>query len=175
MADIQTVPTLHEFHLAVHNGGNRWYAVALRITRTPVLAEEAVQDGLLSAWSKRQQFRDNAKLDTWIHRIIVNAALQLLRRQRPQSFDELEENTLSDPETQQHEQLQRELDDELQRALLKLTEVERVCFVLRHLEQWRLQEIADEMDCNLSRIKQALFRAVKKLRQHLAHWQEDLQ
>ena len=49
-------------------------------------------------------------------------------------------------------------------ALKELTEKERVCFVLKHLEQWRLKEIAEELDTNISSTKQALFRAIKKLR-----------
>ena len=45
-----------------------------------------------------------------------------------------------------------------------LSEIERVCFVLKHLEQWRLKEIADELDVKIDTVKQALFRGVKKLR-----------
>ena len=46
----------------------------------------------------------------------------------------------------------------------ELSEVERVCFVLKHLEQWRLKEIADELGSNVGNVKQAVFRAVHKLR-----------
>ena len=45
-----------------------------------------------------------------------------------------------------------------------LSEIERVCFVLKHLEQWRLQEIADELNVKVDAVKQALFRACRKLR-----------
>ena len=59
---------------------------------------------------------------------------------------------------------EHELENSLARALAELTEVERVCFVLKHLEQWRAKEITAELSLNEGQVKQAVFRAVKKLR-----------
>ena len=61
-----------------------------------------------------------------------------------------------------------ELNTDLMDAMKELTEKERVCFVLKHLEQWRLKEIAEELDTNISSTKQDLFRAIKKLRVSMA-------
>ncbi len=47
------------------------------------LAEDAVQDAPLAAWHRRNQFRQDASPATRIHRIAINSALQLIRRQRP--------------------------------------------------------------------------------------------
>ena len=77
------LPTQAEFHAAISSRSDRWYSACLRITRSPELAEDAVQEALLSAWAKRHQFNHTARLETWIHRIAVNAALQLLRKNRP--------------------------------------------------------------------------------------------
>ena len=49
-----------------------------------------------------------------------------------------------------------------------LSEIERVCFVLKHLEQWRLKEISQGIDASIGTIKQALFRALKRLRVSMA-------
>ena len=73
-------PTEADFHQAISMRSGRWYSACLKITRDPNLAADAVQDGLLSAWHKRHQFGHGARLDTWIHRIAVNAALQLVRK-----------------------------------------------------------------------------------------------
>lgn len=83
------LPTQAEFHEAISNRGDRWYAACLKITRNPELAEDAVQEALLAAWDKRRQFQGDARLETWIHRIAVNAALQLMRRNRPGIFEPL--------------------------------------------------------------------------------------
>lgn len=66
-------PTQAEFHEAITNRADRWFAACLKITRNRAMAEDAVQEALLSAWAKRSQFQHDARLDTWIHRIAVNA------------------------------------------------------------------------------------------------------
>jgi RNA polymerase sigma-70 factor (ECF subfamily) len=157
-------PTRADFHEAISTRSDRWFAACLKITRNRDLAEDAVQDALLSAWNKREQFDGQARLDTWIHRIAVNAALQLLRKNRPGIFEPLEEEPADMATSPEGAALNRELDRELSVALTQLSETERVCFVLKHLEQWRLREISDELDIGISTVKQALFRGVRKLR-----------
>jgi RNA polymerase sigma-70 factor (ECF subfamily) len=161
------LPTPAEFHQAISNRSNRWYSACLRITHSPELAEDAVQEALLSAWAKRHQFNNTARLETWIHRIAINSALQLLRKNRHGIFEPLETDVSDDagsPELAQHN---RDIDNEVSKALHTLSEIERVCFVLKHLEQWRLKEIAEEFDINVGAVKQAVFRAVRKLRVRL--------
>jgi RNA polymerase sigma-70 factor, ECF subfamily len=164
VAEIPALPTQAEFHEAIANRGDYWYAACLRITRNADLAADAVQDALLSAWHKRHQFERTARLETWIHRIAVNAALQLLRRNTKNGHEVLDDDVPDTGRTADGVRADQELDRELADALQQLTEIERVCFLLRHMEQWRLREIAGELDTGIGTIKQALFRAVKKLR-----------
>ncbi len=162
--DIGSPPTRADFHAAITARSDRWFSACLKITRDADMAADAVQDALLNAWNKRHQFRSSARLDTWIHRIAVNSALNLLRRSRPALFDPLENEIDGAIETPDRAWEEHELESELARALGALTEIERVCFVLKHLEQWRIREIADELGLNDGRVKQAVFRAVSKLR-----------
>jgi len=148
-------PSQADFHRAITQRSDRWYSACLKITRNPDLAADAVQDALLNAWRKRGQFRSTSRLDTWIHRIAINAALNLLRKSRPGVFEALD----------------HELESDLAASLARLTEVERVCFVLKHLEQWRVREISEEIGTNEGRVKQAVFRAVHKLRVDMQHLQ----
>ncbi|MEL7313203.1 MAG: sigma-70 family RNA polymerase sigma factor [Pseudomonadota bacterium] len=152
------------FHVAIEARSPQWLAACQRITRSASLAEDALQDGLAQAWAKREQFGAHASLATWIHRIVVNAALQLMRSRRRYVWDEsgLE---LQDPEPQPDVQTESDhFVSQLTTLLSRLTQVEHTAFVLRHFEQWRLKEIAAAMDTNEGRVKQALFRAVRKLR-----------
>ena len=157
-------PSRAEFHRAIAHRGDYWYAACLRITRNAELAADAVQDALLSAWHKRHQYERSAKLETWIHRIAINAALQLLRRDRGSTHDELNEEIPDDAPAVDCARANQELNQDLASAMQKLSEMERTCFVLKHMEQWRLKEIAADMDTSVDTVKQALFRAVKKLR-----------
>lgn len=157
-------PTEAQFHDAISSRSNRWFAACLRITRNRGLAEDAVQEALLSAWHKRAQFQGSASLESWIHRIAVNAALALLRKERPDRFRPLVEEMLDETGSPEQHAHDGDVDAALTAALRYLSDLERVCFVLKHLEQWRLEEIADELDTDIGGVKQALFRAVKKLR-----------
>jgi len=161
-------PTQAEFQEVIASRADRWYSVCLKITRNRDLAEDAVQDALLSAWNKRHQYDRSARLDTWIHRIAVNAALQILRKSRPGVWEPLETDVPDDVASLDDARADQELDKELALALQHLTEIERICFVLKHLEQWRLKEIAEELNVGIGTTKQAIFRAVKKLRISMA-------
>jgi len=163
-----SLPTQAEFHQAISNRSDRWFAACLKITRSRELAEDAVQEALLAAWHKRHQFQGGSSLETWIHRIAVNAALQLIRKQRPAAFEPLHADIADDGDSPERDRANHDLGNNLEAAFRDLTEIERVCFVLRHLEQWKLKEIADEMGTNEGRVKQALFRGVKKLRVKMA-------
>ena len=77
---------------------------------------------------------------------------------------EIADHSPSPPEIEADAQLESTLSG----ALRQLTEVERVCFVLKHLEQWRIREIAEELDASDGTVKQALFRGVRKLRTSMA-------
>lgn len=165
--DNNGAPTRAEFHAAISARADRWFAACLNITRSRELAEDAVQDALLNAWNKRDQFQHGARLDTWIHRIAVNSALMLLRKNRPGIFDSLDFDIRDDTQSPEDERYSDELGQGLGAALETLSAVERTCFVLKHLEQWRLQEIADALDSNIGTVKQAIFRAVRKLRKKM--------
>lgn len=166
-------PTQAEFHAAISARSDRWFAACLRITRSRDLAEDAVQDALLSAWNKRHQFQDGAELSTWIHRIAINSALQLIRKQRPGMFTPLAIDYEDDAETPEDSQMNVEFAKSLDEACEGLSEIERVCFMLKHMEEWRLKEIAEVIDTNIGTVKQAIFRAVKKLRVRLSRLQRN--
>lgn len=166
-------PALDEFHLAVAAYADRWYGACVRITRDHALAEDAVQDALSKAWQKRHEYRGEAQMETWIHRIAINCALDLVRRQHPGLVAESELSEHVDTHSPVDIRRIEEFGDGLSLAMKQLTRLERLCFVLKHVEQWRLNEIAAELDCSESCIKQAVFRAVRKLRLALDPWRRE--
>ena len=81
------------FHAVLSERSGRWYNACLRITRDADLAADAVQDALLKAWNRRDDFRGEAALDSWIHRIALNAAIDLTRRRKTRAEDELDDDS----------------------------------------------------------------------------------
>jgi len=150
----------------------RWYNACLRITRDADLAADAVQDALLKAWHRRDEFRGEAALDSWIHRIALNAAIDLTRRRKRRGEEELDPELPEAVATEsaESEYVQEAFGKDLSTAMQRLTDKERQIFLLKHVEGWRLDEIAESLQMPLGSVKNALFRAVRKLRVDLQLW-----
>ena len=165
-----------DFEVLLAERAGRWYSACLRITKSPSLSEDALQEALIKAWGARAQFAGRAALDTWVHTIAVRCAVDQLRVRKLLSADRGDE-TMPDnwPGTRenlpQQELHLQQLDQQLGRAMNRLTTQERVCFELKHREEWSLDEISVALELSLNATKQALFRAVRKLRAALPHWQ----
>lgn len=104
---------------------DRMWAVALRTCRDPELAADSVQDGFLAAFRRAESFRGEAAVTTWLHRIVVNACLDRLRRRKPVS--ELPEYELAD---RHDEHASTEVRLDIRDALATLPEGQRAALVL---------------------------------------------
>lgn len=154
------------------------YHVCQRLLGDARWAEDALQEALIQAWRALDQFDGRASLHSWLHRIAVNAALAMLRtqafQQQRQALD-LEAHAADLPaETGLPADWldTRQQQERLSRALTHLSALERAAFVLRHVEQHSLLEVAAQLDSNVNAIKQAVFRAVRKLRAALGVHEE---
>jgi RNA polymerase sigma-70 factor (ECF subfamily) len=151
------------------------FTLCVRITRDAALAEDAVQEALFNAWKHIGEFDGRSSFKTWLHRIAVNAALEQMRRNArhegvdltvdagEEGDDFLLQRAADDPGPEQQalgEEIGRHVEDHLGR----MTVIERTAFVLRHAEGHSIEEIAQTMSMNVSASKQAIFRAVRKLR-----------
>ena len=160
------------FQTLLNERGVRWYNACLRITRDKDLAADAVQEALLKAWHRRDDFRGDAALDTWIHRIALNAAIDLVRRRKTRAEDELDvDSGLAEPSASPDSDYTLDaLGRDLAVAMQRLSTAERQTFLLKHVEGWRLEEIAESLQTSTNNVKSILFRAVRKLRVDLHVW-----
>jgi RNA polymerase sigma-70 factor, ECF subfamily len=153
------------------------FRIAFRITENEADADELVQEVFLRAYRKLEDFDARANFRTWIYRIAMNCALDLLNKQKGQSAVPISEEYDSEQPTAQLADrragpdrllLSREIETRRQAAMERLTPVERVAFVMRHIEDRSTEEIAGALGIAPNSAKQAVFRAVQKLRQSLA-------
>lgn len=163
------------FHTVLNERSGRWYNACLRITRDADLAADAVQDALLKAWDRRHEFRGEAALDSWIHRIALNAAIDLTRKRKRRAEEELVDDAFETPpnEAPEGEYVQEAFGRDLTTAMQRLSNNERQTFLLRHLEGWKLDEIAESLQTNTNNVKSILFRAIRKLRVDLHVWSSE--
>lgn len=127
------------FDELVRRHRQRMWAVALRTLGDPEEAADAVQDACLSAFRAAHGYRGEAKVSTWLHRIVVNACLDRLRRRAARPTVPLPAAPLADP----HDRLaERETGLDVQRALAQLPEEQRLALVLVDLEGLSVDEAA---------------------------------
>ena len=153
--------------------------VAFRITGNEADAEEAAQEAFLRAYNKLPTFRQDSTFSTWIMRITMNTAINLVERRKrdlsyhaPRIEDEVS-NTNHTVRVADHQAgpevslLHREAVSLRQAAMAELTPMERTAFTLRHMEDVPMAEIATALNVTSNSAKQAVFRAVSKLRRSL--------
>jgi RNA polymerase sigma-70 factor, ECF subfamily len=146
---------------------------ALRLCGCPEEAEDALQDGLFSAFQHLHHFQARSQFSTWLTRIVINATLMRLRKRRNRmmtSIDQEDQNgrtfagTLRDdafdPEAAYAE---REAFEILQRRLYALPQSYRDIFWLRDVEGLSTEEAANALGVSEGTVKSALHRARVKL------------
>jgi RNA polymerase sigma-70 factor (ECF subfamily) len=153
------------------------FAVAYHITGNEADAEEVVQDAFLRGYRKLDSFESRASFGTWIYRIAVRCALDRIALRRPDAAVRIDDRP--DPESQavqladgapdpERHLLSGEIGALRELAMDSLTPVERAAFTLRHMEGRGIGEIAAALGVAPNAAKQAVWRAVHKLRQRLA-------
>lgn len=159
--------------------GDRLYALALRVTRDPDLAADAVQEAFASALEKESGFRGEARLSTWLHRIVYNKAVDLLRRRGrevplpDEDLDTLTENDLrlahgpSWARPPDELLASTEARQALEAALGTLTPLQRAVFELREMEGRPTEELAQILDLAPGTVRVHLHRARLRLRDRL--------
>ncbi len=137
-------------------------------------AYDAYQEGVIRAYKKLPTFRFESSFSTWLTRIVINQSLNMkkkLRVKRFLSFDQPEAvlpEYLEDYQAGPDEVLMTsELSHQIQKSLERLSDRERVVFVLKHLHGYKLREIAIMIDCAEGTVKNYLFRATRKMREEL--------
>jgi RNA polymerase sigma-70 factor (ECF subfamily) len=169
------------FEQVVRAYGGRLLAVARRIVGTEEDARDVVQDAFMNAFRSLDRFEGNAKLSTWLHRIVVNAALMKLRtrkRKPEQSIETLLPSFLDDGHHEERFQSWDEPVDKLMeraenRDLVRkkidaLPEGYRTVLVLRDIEGLDTEETAKVLGLSVNAAKIRLHRARQALRTLLA-------
>jgi RNA polymerase sigma-70 factor (ECF subfamily) len=160
--------------------------IAFRITGNEADAEEVAQEAFLRAYNKLPSFRQDSAFSTWIMRIAMNTAINLVERRNrdlsyhaPRIADEpsAADHTVRVADGQAGPEgilLNREAVTMRNAAMAELTPMERTAFTLRHMEDVPMAEIATALNITINSAKQAVFRAVSKLRRSLTPIAGDL-
>jgi RNA polymerase sigma-70 factor, ECF subfamily len=163
----------------VRRFGPRMLSVARRLLTQEQDAQDAVQDAFLSAFKSIGNFQGDAKLATWLHRIVVNAALMKLRtkRRKPESaIDDLLPKYHDDGHrrgngdwriTHDTAVQTSEIREQVLAAIDKLPDLYRDILMLRDIEELSTEEAAQQLEITEGAVKTRLHRARLALRETL--------
>jgi RNA polymerase sigma-70 factor (ECF subfamily) len=158
------------FTVLVRRHRDRLWAVALRTMRDREEAADALQDALLSAYRNAAGYRGDAAVTTWLHRVVVNACLDRMRRRAVRPSVPLGETDVPAP-SDEHEALERRLD--VRAALARLPEPQRVAIVLVDLQDLSVAEAATYLGVAEGTVKSRCSRGRLALARLLTGRQED--
>jgi RNA polymerase sigma-70 factor, ECF subfamily len=162
LVDLAMAGDEEAFATLARSVGDRLLAVAYRILRDLGLAEDAVQQTLVTAWRELPRLRDRDRFDAWLNRLLVNACYAEARRARRWSaqirvlpVDAAE--GADDILTVSHR-------DQLDRGFRRLPPDQRAVFVFHHWLGLSLPEVAEQLGIPLGTAKSRLHYATATLR-----------
>ena len=136
----------------------KYYRLAYSYMRNEDDALDVVQESAYRAIRDCGKVKNKDYLSTWIYRIVVNTALDLLRKKKKETLTE------ELPEIPVEDQYQ---ETELRTILNQLDHKSKTIIILRYFEDLKLEDIADILGDNLNTVKARLYRSPKKLRLNL--------
>jgi RNA polymerase sigma-70 factor (ECF subfamily) len=152
---------------------HRVFAVAGGILRRREDVEDIAQQVFVKAYFSLKRFDQRAAFSTWLYKITVNECWDLLRKKKVRPL--LYESDLSEEQAQQFSAAERlesgapdisdklEAQQRVERLLEGLDERDRMMLVLKEVEGFAIEEIAEILDLNANTVKVRLFRARRRI------------
>ena len=158
------------FQTLVERHSRRAFQLAYRMTGNEQDAEDVVQEAFIRAYRQLNRFEARAHFSTWLHRIVANCSVDLIRSRRSRydhaSTDDLAPTEQPETGDANPERLaaSAQIEQKVASAMSELSPLERAAFMLRHYEGRSIAEIGKTLGLGTSATKHSVFRAVRKLR-----------
>jgi RNA polymerase sigma-70 factor (ECF subfamily) len=144
------------------------FALISRTVQDRSRAEDLAQDVFLRIHRGLPYFRGEARLSTWIYRIVANVCAQdQARREATVSLDDHRVSGRSTPSASDRRFSDLELRDRLEKAIVRLPANYRLLIAAHYLDGVRYEELAEALQLPLGTVKTQLYRAKQRLRQVL--------
>ncbi|MDO7905492.1 sigma-70 family RNA polymerase sigma factor [Paenibacillus sp. JX-17] len=148
------------------------YKTAYYILNNEHDALDAAQEALIRVYTKINSYEEKAQFKTWVQRIVTNICIDKFRRTKPSVSMDEHEMVFHDTQNVEHEVLTAYMAQDVQEAINRLPEHHRTVIVLRYLQDFSYNEIADCLNLPLNTVKSYLFRARQQLQTLLQDYQK---
>ncbi|MEN3359238.1 MAG: polymerase sigma-70 factor, subfamily [Mycobacteriales bacterium] len=157
------------FEVLVRRHRDRMWAVALRTLRDPEEAADALQEALISAYRAAGSFRAESAVTTWLHRIVVNACLDRVRRRQARPTVTLPDEGPGEPADRRDQLAERDTAMAVDAALGRLPIEQRSAITLVDIEGYSVAETARILGVAEGTVKSRCARGRAKLAVLLGH------
>lgn len=142
--------------------------LAYRMVGNKLDSDEVVQQVFVSLYLSLPRFKFESRLNTFIYRITVNVVSKMYgKAARIASYDDLQYETPSDDLNEEERMVREEQKAKLRKAIGLLNPKQRTALILYTYDEFSYNEIAEAMDCSLSKVETLIFRAKKNLKKML--------
>ena len=159
----------------------RIYATVYHMTANHEDANDLAQETFIKAYQALKSFKGDSSFFTWIYRIAVNKTINFLKQRKNKthmSLNDLDFNAEHDADlvalisekTPRREVNLIELQEKLNAAMQKLSEVHRLVVTLHDVQGMSHEEISNIMDCNTGTVRSRLFYARQQLQAYLSDY-----
>jgi len=167
------------FEQLVYNYDRAVLSIAMRYVRDEDDAKDIYQEVFIRVFRGLQKFEFRSEFSTWLFRITTNVCITYKSRKKEQimvsiqeEFDEDQEayetmDMISKRRSPEEETLDNDLRLLIGNAVDNLSARQRITFVLKHYEGYKIREIAEMLNCKEGTVKKYLFDAVNNLKKKL--------
>ena len=159
----------------------RIYATIYHMTSNHEDANDLAQESFIKAFTALKSFRGNSSFFTWLYRISVNKTINYLKQRKKRthmSLNDLDIQAEHDPDmvalvsenTPRREASLSELQEQLNAAMQKLSEIHRLVVTLHDVQGMSHDEISRILDCSNGTVRSRLFYARQQLQAHLGDY-----
>jgi RNA polymerase sigma-70 factor (ECF subfamily) len=135
-------------------------------------ALDVSQEALIRIYTKIYSYEEKALFKTWVQRIVTNICIDKFRKAKPTVSVDEHEMTFSAETNVEDEVISAYIAQDINEAIEKLPEHHRTVIVLRYVEDFSYNEIAESLDLPINTVKSYLFRARKQLQVLLQDYQK---
>lgn len=163
------------FHELVKIHDERVMILAYQLTHNEQDAEDLYQEAFIKAYKNIGSFRFESQFYTWLYRITVNTAYNFKRKLSRLNLVEPDEERASGhldwiADCNDKESSRGEIMGAVKSAMTVLPQKQRTVFILKHLENLKIKDIASILNISEGTVKRYLFRAMEKLRVELKEY-----
>lgn len=152
------------------------FGLAYRLLQNRADAEEVTQEALLRLWKVAKDWRKGeALIETWAYRVVTNLSFDKLRSAKKFDADQIEDDIFMDDKiSPESELINRDISNEIDRALAQLPPRQRAVIVFTYFEAMGAKDTAAAMETSIEAVESLLSRARKTLKQVLLNDEPEL-